>query len=503
MQALNLLAKTITVWGDTYNVSLNGIGQLIRLLIGAIGIVGLGIIVFSMILKLVVLPFDVYQRISMRKQNIKMKENQERMAKLQKQYANNKELYNQKVMELYKESGINIFSSCLPMILTMVIFFVAIGAFNSYSQYANAENYNIMVNAYNAKLLEYTPETLNTQTVTVDGGKITVDSEDCYIYYTLDYAENYDADNYAYVKNTSNMKKEYFVHTDRVYAAFTAEVNAIIENSKDENGTATKSQEDACVDYLENLAKANVVVAYQTDVTKNMGFLWIKNIWATDAAYKHPILTYDEFSSSFTRDKFDVNGEQKTFDDVNSITDAYKPTTYEIVTENLSEQKAEANGYFILILLSIGTILLQQWVSMRGQKEQMQFSSVDGQGASQQKVTMITMTVMFAIFSFMYSAAFSIYMITSNLLSLVSTIVINKIVDKKMEKLEQEQEQAKYNKRFPGRKMESATKKEDKKEVKKAEKTKKPEKKAEADEKAEEKSEVAEETEIKEENGDE
>ena len=73
MQLNNVLATAITVWGDTYNISLNFIGQLISLLIGAIGIVGVGIIAFSVILKLIVLPFDVYQRISMRKQNIKMK----------------------------------------------------------------------------------------------------------------------------------------------------------------------------------------------------------------------------------------------------------------------------------------------------------------------------------------------------------------------------------------------------------------------------------------------
>ena len=469
MQLNNVLATAITVWGDTYNISLNFIGQLISLLIGAIGIVGVGIIAFSVILKLIVLPFDVYQRISMRKQNIKMKENQERMAKLQKQYANNKDLYNQKVMELYKESGINMFSSCLPMILSMVIFFVAIGAFNSYSQYANAENYNVMVNAYNEKLLEYTPE-LSAETVTDNGSVITVDSSDCYIYYTLDYAEDYAKDDYAYVVNTSNMKKQYFVHTDRVYEAHSAEIEQIIENSKDENGAATKTKESACVEYLENTAQDAVVVAYETTVTKNMSFLWIKNIWATDAAYKHPIMTYTDFSASFKNEKFDVGGEKKTFDEVNSLTDVYKETTYELVTENLTEQKTQANGYFVLILLSIGTILLQQWISMRGQKEQMQYSSVDGQGASQQKITMITMTVMFAIFSFMYSAAFSIYMIMSNLLSLASTLIINKLVDKKMEKLEQEQLQAKYNKRFPGRKYEGSEKKENKKQVDKSEK---------------------------------
>ena len=88
---------------------------------------------------------------------------------------------------------------------------------------------------------------------------------------------------------------------------------------------------------------------------------------------------------------------------------------------------------------------------MRSQKAQSQYSTVDGQGAQQQKTTMIMMTVMFAFFSFMYSGAFSIYMIMSNLTSLASTLVINKVVDKKIAAKEAAALQARYNKRFPGR----------------------------------------------------
>lgn len=50
------------------------------------------------------------------------------------------------MMEMQKENGISMLSSCLPMILSLVIFFVAIGAFNDYSAYANLQNYNLMVN---------------------------------------------------------------------------------------------------------------------------------------------------------------------------------------------------------------------------------------------------------------------------------------------------------------------------------------------------------------------
>ena len=88
---------------------------------------------------------------------------------------------------------------------------------------------------------------------------------------------------------------------------------------------------------------------------------------------------------------------------------------------------------------------------MRTQKEQQKYSSVDGQGANQQKMTMIMMTGMFAVFSFMYSAAFSIYLIVSNIFSLGSTIVINKIVDKSAEKKEAKKAEAKFESRYGGR----------------------------------------------------
>ena len=86
MGFFNLLADLpITFLGQTFDISLNWIGRLINALIGGIGIVGVGIIVFSLILRCIVLPFDVFQRISMRKQNVKMKENKEKLDKLQKQ----------------------------------------------------------------------------------------------------------------------------------------------------------------------------------------------------------------------------------------------------------------------------------------------------------------------------------------------------------------------------------------------------------------------------------
>ena len=470
MQLFQLLNTVeITHFGQTFDVALDWVGKIISGLIGGVGIVGLGVIVFSLILKLIVLPFDVYQRITMRKQNIKMKENQERMEKLQKQYANNKELYNQKVMEMYKENGISMFSSCLPMILSMVIFFVAIGAFNSYSQYANIQNYNILVNAYNQTIESYAPDVATETNLVYGDGKIYVQEADKPLSIVIEAPTMAGQTTEAQV-NFANQTLAYQMRNDAgdlvLAKYFVADVDTTfvqlgLESSAFYTQPEAADQIDAakataCSLYFRDKAQASVVVAYENEAKHNVSFLWIKNVWTTDAAYKHPVLPYTEFIQTMTsrNDKFSVGGNLVEFNAVTEYTSAYKEASYNEITMQMTAQKTQANGYFVLIVLSIGTILLQQFVSMRSQKEQNQYSSVDGQGAQTQKTTMIIMTMMFAIFSFMYSAAFSIYMITSNLLSLLSTLIINKIVDVSMSKKEEKAMAAKYNRQIPGKTVE-------------------------------------------------
>ena len=311
MELMNLLSDVgIAIQGPTYDIALNWIGKLIRLLIGAVGSVGIGIILFSVILKVIVLPFDIYQRVAMRKQNLKMKENQAKMEKLQKQYANDKDMYNQKVMEMYKESGFSMFSSCLPMILSMVIFIVAINAFNAYAQYANVENYNTLVGAYNESILSYSAdldEDSATLEITDDGTLIYVKdgAEDKFIYYTVPYQANYAENDYAYVKNGEKTYK-----VDSAKALSNAEINAFVAAQK-ESG---KTEEDAIYKYFEDKAQTAVVTAYESDVYGNTKFLWIKNIWVTDASYKNPVLDYDSFNSEIKREEFRVGDEKIELD---------------------------------------------------------------------------------------------------------------------------------------------------------------------------------------------
>ena len=84
-----------------------------------VGNYGWTIVVFSLLLRLVIFPFDYKSRVSMRKTT----KIQPQMTALQKKYANDKDTLNRKMSELYKKEKINPLSSCLPMLLTMPVLF--------------------------------------------------------------------------------------------------------------------------------------------------------------------------------------------------------------------------------------------------------------------------------------------------------------------------------------------------------------------------------------------
>ena len=71
----------------------------------------------------------------------------------------------------------------------------------------------------------------------------------------------------------------------------------------------------------------------------------------------------------------------------------------------------------------------------------MQLSTVDGGGQAAMTSKMMTwmMPIMFGIFAFLYSASFSLYMIVSSLLSMLTTFLINFFVEKSFKgKIEKE-----------------------------------------------------------------
>ena len=367
-------------------IKLDWLGKVIQWLIEGVGIIGVGIILFTLILKTVTLPLDVYSRVKMKKQSLIMKKMRPEMEKLQKQYANDKAMYNQKVMELQKQNGISMFGACLPMIVTLVIFFLVFGAFSTYSQYANLSAYNAMVDSYNASVQMYVKNEDNANGFLIESRDPALGD----VAYLVDF--------------------EHFITVSQT------ESSSFEDKTEAEKMTIVR-------DYVRDNARKASADYYRSN--KN-NFLWVNNIWYPDSPLNKEVPNFSGFSSTISRA-------------VGNGIDASYEASYDEVTHYLRESGYEnshgklegkaVNGYFVFIVLAIGLMFLQQFISMRSQKDANELGTVDGSGAKTNKWMLIMMPIIYGVFSFLYSAAFSLYMITNTLYGLVTTLIINKVMD--------------------------------------------------------------------------
>ncbi len=92
-------------------------GYILNWLYGLVSNYGLAIIIFSILLRVILIPITIKQQKSMKK-SAKL---QEKMAEIQKKYKNNPEKLNQETIELYKSEKMSPFSGCLTSIIQLVI----------------------------------------------------------------------------------------------------------------------------------------------------------------------------------------------------------------------------------------------------------------------------------------------------------------------------------------------------------------------------------------------
>ena len=178
--------------------------------------------------------------------------------------------------------------------------------------------------------------------------------------------------------------------------------------------------------------------------TNAHSFLWVKNIWIEDLPWKKAFIAKEAYEGSFRYSK-GCSCSAETIS--SSISDE---NVYDVLmgSPKLSDLKNAPNGFLILVILSIGTMLLSQLIMTKSQKAQLELQTVDETAQQTNKMMLWMMPIMFGVFSFMYTASFSLYLIVSTVFSMFSTILINKIVEKRFEKEIKRQEEEKYNKRF-------------------------------------------------------
>ena len=429
MNISDLLSVIVPFMGDLGSISAKyqWILNVITWFINLVADVGVGIMLFTLALKLITLPLDIFSRASMKKNALKMEMMRGDLEKLQKQYANNKQLYQQKMMALYKKNGYSAFSACLPTIVTLVFFFIVIGAFNSYSKQTDFQVFKDMGSAYDARL---------TQTIENNGNSVVYsENDECYLI-NLDFVlnekgyrnyfdviENMSAtDENRYILRSNLTPEE--VEFVKTYLDIKNENFTLNDDNRKANSVnfVKKVAEKYEEEYILKEARKAAAETYEKNRSKSVVFPWVKNLWVVDSPFKPAIPTYTDLSTTLYGKSGNPAFTEEKYNELTADLGKYKQTGF-----------GKGNGLYILVALSILTMLASTLIMNKTQKTQMELSTVDGangQAAMQQKMMTWMMPVMFGIFAFIYSAGFSIYMVTSSVLSTAFTLLINFCVEK-------------------------------------------------------------------------
>ena len=100
-----------------FNFFANIFGYLLNYIYGLVNNYGLALIIFTVVLKLIMLPISINQQKTMKKSAKIQKQTKEIQAK----YKNDQARMNQEIMDLYKKENMSPFSGCLSSIIQIIL----------------------------------------------------------------------------------------------------------------------------------------------------------------------------------------------------------------------------------------------------------------------------------------------------------------------------------------------------------------------------------------------
>ena len=354
------------------------IGKLVLLMHSWIGNYGWTVVVFTVFLKVVMLPLDFWQRYASRKSSLKMQRIQPLVEAIDKRYGANTQRANEEKQKLYKKQGYSMASMCLPMILSMVIFFVMFGGLRNYSAYSSITSFQNLSEVYHDTYVEQISQNDDTRAV-YEKYKAQLDAADT----TL-----------TRVNVQTLIVAEAKQQQPRLSAEF--EQNAL---------EAVKKH------YEEN----------------HESWLWIQNVWQPD--------TWATIMQPYTGGSFGGGGFKTSVS-----MDGYRgdpEELYNVIRNAVLEtggygNNGSWNGLMILPIMSVGLSFLSTFISQRQEKKNRngEAAQQNPQQAATSKTMMIIFPLMMAWFGFMNTSAFAIYIVVSSALSIVSILALRMPVEK-------------------------------------------------------------------------
>ena len=418
----------------------NLIGQWVVQLDEKLTTLGVTVIVFNIILRLILSPRDSWQKISQRKQSKAMRRLQPKLAKLQKQYANQPQLLRQKQAELQKQEKLHPFASCLPLIVTMVVFFVVFAGFRDLVAYKNED---IIERVY-ASYTQYDEDEGSQHAMEAAGDCVSSSQTDKLL---SDVEEGADVPQEeidklveeinAQIKGEEGyltpgqegVEGEYYLAYSKAFALYgewnekatVGEKNAYRDALPEEDRDIL-NKTIAC--FAENKNEA-MVLAYEEHME---GFLWIQNIFMPDTG-SNVVPSVDEFVGGRIQAQMPDAAAGVSYDELTGPAQS-------ALNKTGTWDAGRWNGYFVLPVLSIALSFLSTWFTQKLSPAATPMGDAKQQKSQQRTMKILTyiMPLVMGIFAIMYSAAFAIYYFMSNLVSTlinVIYIIVTKIIDNK------------------------------------------------------------------------
>ena len=338
---------------------------------------GWTIVLFTIIVKIAMSPFDFLMRWNSKKSTLIQKRLKPQVDSINKKYAKDKNKANIQTQALYKREGLNIYSTCLISIiylaLTMVVFFTLFADLRKFAAYEAVNQYTLMEERYDAVMNE---------TANISEAEAAYDSE------------------YAISGDEAKAKAEY----DKVIAS-----TGDIEKASAEAAEVWKQNKD--------------------------GWLWIDNIWRADTQV-NPMPNYAALKSTVNSGKYKAVTER--FNEINE--EKYNlVTAVAASSENRGWNGYYILAVLAVGLTFLSQFVseLGNKVETKKKKERINkyYEELDDKNKSNKvqsgntmKIMKYVLPIIMAIFVITSSAAFGIYIVISSAASIAINLLINYLV---------------------------------------------------------------------------
>jgi len=360
-----------------------------------VGNFGWTIILVVLLIKVVTTPLDFFVKLNTKKQTLVQQKCAPQIAKLQKKFGADKNSFRIQSQAIYKREGYDMKSGCLIMlintILSLVIFITFYTALRKVSAYEAIYQYEQIETNYSDAF--YTSMANNSADF---------DDKKSAITWWKTFTENEAKVN----AGTATEDETTAYNTSKAY--YDANKDTLFQ-------TATEDASKAAVDYW-NANKGP------------SSWLWVQNIWVADSTAK-PFPLYSTLQS---------NAKSTGYSE---YVDAINEDSYNRIATIIIENSPRANnGYYILAVLAGVITFAAQYITelhtkLKNKKANALAKAAGNETASSMKMLKIIMPIIMVVFVLTTSASFGLYILSSNVSSILlgelTTLAVDKLTKNK------------------------------------------------------------------------